>query len=633
MTSAAIRAAVLAALFACGLNAGPAAAVQSTDAARADTGRTVSAETRLQRLPEDETMYFVLPDRFANGDARNDRGGLRGGPLQHGFDPTHKGFYQGGDLRGLIQRLDYIQGLGATAIWLGPIYKNKPVQDSIYGASAGYHGYWITDFTTVDPHFGTPADLRAFVQAAHARGMKVYLDIVTNHTADVIKFRECHDPAWTGERVAQGCPYRPLGEYPYTTRGRADGAPINEGFRGDDAANQTAENFARLTRPDYAYTPFIPAGEENAKTPAWLNDPIYYHNRGETTYDGESGTYGDFAGLDDLFTEHPRVVDGFIDIFKAWITEYRIDGFRVDTAKHVNSEFWQRFVPAVTEHARAQGIPHFHVFGESYYFDPAQLARFTHEDRMTSILDFAFADRALQALGQGKGTRVLAELYQVDAVYAGGRDAARQLPTFLGNHDMGRFAYRLRSAMPDVSADELARRVRVGHALMMFARGMPVIYYGDEQGFVGDGNDQSARETLFASRVESYLDNDLLLTDATHATDNYRTDHPLYRDFADMARIRREEVALRRGRQVVRLYGDEPGLFVFSRVDPETKTEVLVAINTAREEKSAFSQAEYDSRAWTALHGACAPTSAAPGSVRVTVPALDYVVCRSKGAN
>ena len=143
------------------------------------------------RLPQDEVIYFVLPDRFENGDAGNDRGGLDGERLRTGFDPAHKGFYHGGDLVGLTKRLDYIAGLGATALWLGPIYKNKPVQGRSGHESAGYHGYWITDFTDVDPHFGTRAELKALVDAAHARGIKVYLDIITNHTADVIKYRDC----------------------------------------------------------------------------------------------------------------------------------------------------------------------------------------------------------------------------------------------------------------------------------------------------------------------------------------------------------------------------------------------------------------------------------------------------------
>ena len=96
------------------------------------------------RALEDEIIYFVLPDRFENGDPRNDRGGIKGGPLQHGFDPAHKGFYHGGDLKGLTARLDYIQGMGVTAIWFAPIFKNKPVQGEPGREFAGSHGYWIT---------------------------------------------------------------------------------------------------------------------------------------------------------------------------------------------------------------------------------------------------------------------------------------------------------------------------------------------------------------------------------------------------------------------------------------------------------------------------------------------------------
>jgi glycosidase len=121
------------------------------------------------RLPEDEVIYFVLPDRFENGDPKNDTGGLKGDRLATGFDPTAKGFYHGGDLKGLLKRIDYIQALGATAIWVGPIFKNKPVQGPKGNESAGYHGYWIIDFTRVDPHFGTNADFKALVDATTLR--------------------------------------------------------------------------------------------------------------------------------------------------------------------------------------------------------------------------------------------------------------------------------------------------------------------------------------------------------------------------------------------------------------------------------------------------------------------------------
>ena len=195
------------------------------------SGQSAAAPSYLDRPPENEIVYFVLPDRFENGDTSNDRGGVRGGRLEHGYDPAHKGFYHGGDLKGLTQRLDYIAGLGATAIWLGPIYKNKPVQGPPGQESSGYHGYWITDFTDVDPHFGTRADLKQFVDAAHARGIKIYLDIITNHTADVIKYREC---------PKNDCTYRSIADFPHTTLGGPDGARINDGFEGIDKLNQRA---------------------------------------------------------------------------------------------------------------------------------------------------------------------------------------------------------------------------------------------------------------------------------------------------------------------------------------------------------------------------------------------------------
>src|SRR3712207_5712105 len=120
-----------------------------------------------------ENFYFVMGDRFENGNPGNDRGGLGDDPLVSGFDPTGRGFFNGGDLDGLRSKLDYVQGLGTTAIWLTPIFKNKAVQLED-GPSAGYHGYWITDFTRVDPRLGTNADLTRLVRAAHARGMKVF---------------------------------------------------------------------------------------------------------------------------------------------------------------------------------------------------------------------------------------------------------------------------------------------------------------------------------------------------------------------------------------------------------------------------------------------------------------------------
>jgi glycosidase len=580
----------------------------------------LAAQTYLDRTPDKEVIYFVLPDRFENGETANDRGGFAGDRLNHGFDPTHKGFYHGGDLKGLTARLDYIAGLGATAIWLGPIYKNKPVQGPPGRESAGYHGYWITDFTDVDPHFGTRAEMKAFVDAAHARGMKVYLDIITNHTADVIKYREC---------PKNDCAYRSLGDYPHSRRGGTGGEAINQGFAGIDRAGQRADNFARLKSPDFAYSPYIPMAEARVKVPAWLNDPIYYHNRGDSTFRGESSLMGDFSGLDDLFTEHPRVADGFIEIYGQWIDDFGIDGFRIDTARHVNPEFWQDFVPAMLERAKARGIPNFHIFGEVFDPDPGMLARFTKVDRYPAILDFAFQSTVTEVVARGAATERLGRLFQMDALYEGGAWAAMRLPTFLGNHDMGRFAHFVRAANPQASEEEVLKRVVLGHAMMFFARGVPTIYYGDEQGFVGDGGDQDAREDMFPSRVAIYNDNRLVGTSATTADANFGTDGPLYRAIAAMAAIRKSDPALTSGELVVRAQGDAPGIFAFSRRAPSGGGETLVVFNTGTSAATANIAVDGSSSRWQPLHGRCAPASSAPGSYAVEVAPLEYIVCKA----
>ena len=162
-----------------------------------------SAAHSLRAPVTDENFYFVMADRFSNGSSANDDGGLGSDPMVSGFDPTKKGFYNGGDLKGLLDKIDYIQGLGTTSIWLTPSFKNKAVQPE--DKSAGYHGYWVTDFTQIDPHLGTNDELKALIDEAHSRGMKVYFDIITNHTADVIGYEEGNRAAYISKDAA---PYK-----------------------------------------------------------------------------------------------------------------------------------------------------------------------------------------------------------------------------------------------------------------------------------------------------------------------------------------------------------------------------------------------------------------------------------------
>jgi glycosidase len=564
-----------------------------------------------------ETIYFLLPDRFENGDVKNDTGGLNGDRYRTGFDPSAKGFYHGGDIKGLMARLDYLQGLGATAIWVAPVFQNKPVQGAPGQESAGYHGYWVTDFTRVDPHFGTNAEFRALVDAAHARGMKVYMDIIANHTADVIRYEE-------GQYS-----YRDKANWPYARKGGLNGPPINPGFAGDE--DSSAANFARLVDPGAAYTPVVPRAERNAKTPAWLNDPIYYHNRGDSTFRGENSRFGDFAGLDDLFTEHPRVRAGMIEIYADWIRRFGIDGYRIDTAKHVDPGFWQAFIPAMLDTARQAGIPNFTIFGEVAHEgpDPGTIARYTRRDGYPAVLDFAFQGAVRAVLGQGKGTEVLADTFDGDVLYEGGETAALAMPTFLGNHDMGRFPMLIRKDRPGISDAELLARTELAHVMLLTLRGSPVIYYGDEQGFVGDGHDQDAREDMFASRTASYNDNALLGTKATTATANFDAAHPLYRLIAALAQLRKDHPALTRGRQVTRTYSEAPGVFSVSRFDPVSGIEYLIAFNTSDKPLRAQSVIGASATSLESLFGPCPAQVSAPGSVTVDLPAFGSMVCRA----
>ncbi|MEV5749906.1 alpha-amylase family glycosyl hydrolase [Actinoallomurus sp. NPDC052308] len=593
-------------------------ALPANAAPASSTGHRSGALHSLRGPVTKENFYFVMADRFKNGDPANDTGGLGNDPLVSGFDPTNKGFYNGGDLKGITAKLDYIQGLGTNSIWLTPSFKNKAVQLED-GPSAGYHGYWITDFTQIDPHLGTNADLSALVKAAHQRGMKVYFDIITNHTADVIGYKQ-------GARTA----YVSKDQKPYRT---ADGKPF------DDRDYAGTSTFPKLDpNTSFPYTPVLDDSEKHLKVPDWLNDVTLYHNRGNTTFTGEDAQYGDFYGLDDLMTENPRVVRGFMDVYETWIKDFGIDGFRIDTMKHVNDEFWQTFGPGIVKYARAHGKPDFFMFGEVALDGSDAAAKsftshYTTHDKMQAVLDFPFQDAARNFASRGLGNAALARFFQNDDWYTDADSNVYELPTFLGNHDMGRIGYFLTSDNPGAKDAELVARDRLAHELMYFSRGNPVVYYGDEQGFTGTGGDQLARQTMFASKVPEYLKDDLLGTTSTHAVDNYDTSHPLYRTISELAAVTKRHPALRNGAEQVRYASGGPGIFAFSRMDRTQQREYVVALNNGTTAQSAAIPTYVAGGGFTKVYGTGAATLRSDGdrTLRVTVPALSAVVYLADG--
>ncbi|MER8182686.1 pullulanase-type alpha-1,6-glucosidase [Kitasatospora sp. NPDC094015] len=560
-----------------------------------------------------EQFYFVLPDRFANGSSANDTGGVTGGRLDNGLDPTDKGFYHGGDLQGLIDRLDYIQGLGTTAIWMAPIFKNKPVQGTGADASAGYHGYWITDFTQVDPHFGTNAQLKELIAKAHRKGIKVFFDVITNHTADVLDNRE------------QSHGYRSTGAYPTLD---TDGNPVDE-----TALAAAGAPWPRTTADSFPYSPVLRTkADATAKTPSWLNDPALYHNRGDSTFAGESATEGDFSGLDDLDTQNPRVVEGFKKVYEQWVRETGVDGFRIDTVKHVDLAFWQQWAPALKKYAADQGDKRFFMFGEVYSGDPAITSPYVTRGKLQATLDFPFQEAARSYVSQNGSAEALASVYGQDYRYTTADTDAYELPTFLGNHDMGRIGSFLRTDDPGAGPEQLLRKDQLANELQFLTRGQPVVYYGDEQGFTGAGGDKDARQDMFASKTPSY-NSDPVIGGAPGSADRYGRTGPLYQGISTLAGLRRDNPALADGAQIERYAADGPGVYAFSRIDATQQVEYLVAVNNAAEPKTVTLDTFSAGMAFDRLYPSAGQrlTSGADRKVTVTVPALSSVVLKAAG--
>src|SRR3954447_3468152 len=305
-----------------------------------------------------QRIYFVMTDRYADGDRSNDRG--------PGFDATSTAYFHGGDFKGLTANLDRIKAMGFTSIWITPPFGQNTVQ----GSSAAYHGYWINDFLHVDPQLGTDADFGAFVSRAHALGLKVILDAVVNHTGDTIQlanpaystkpYRDCHGQVFDPAKYVGGTSVPCLNEKTMPT-------PVTLDLK--------------------------------IKQPAWLNDATNYHDRGDLSFSGPCDEQcleqGDFFGLDDLFTEKPNVVNGLAQIYGDWVRKYKLDGFRVDTARHVNPGFFGIWVPKILAAAHDAGVDDFQIFGEGAVTDPLQLATFVRDRGLPNVLDFPFQDNAV----------------------------------------------------------------------------------------------------------------------------------------------------------------------------------------------------------------------------------------------
>jgi glycosidase len=575
-----------------------------------------TALERLSRPPfysslASQRIYFVMPDRYANGDPANDRGGKTGERQVTGYDPADAGWFHGGDLEGLTggctgskDGLQRVKELGFTAIWVTPVVRQQAVQ----GSSAAYHGYWGLDFTDVDPHLGTSDDFKAFTDCAHRLGLKVILDVVVNHTADAILV----GPGFVGpdERPYRDCHGKPF------VAARYAGA---RGFPCLSAANMPRQ--ALLIGPD-----------RNAKRPAWLNDVTAYHDRGDIDFSSCSAVcfeQGDFFGLDDLFTEQPRVVNGLAQVYGEWIRRYGVDGFRVDTAKHVDRAFFGTWLPKIRAAARSAGVEGFQVFGEVFETDAVELSRYVRDRGIPNVIDFPLQDALTRYAGGFAGAQGIAARFSDDDYFRGSSGLAPTPATFLGNHDIGRGARAIATQAFGASDARLEQRVLLGTSLLYLLRGAPVVMYGDEVGMMGGGGDKAARQDMFPTKVSDWQTEKRVGSPPIGTGSSFDVKgNPIGDLLRTLGELRNEHPALSTGSTIVRRAGS--AALVVSRFDRRARREYVEAFNSSGSKVHVTVTTSTPDASWEPLLGATEPArTGADGRLTLTILPLQALLYRA----
>lgn len=517
----------------------------------------------------DQTLYFLLPDRFSDG-RENER------PM---YDPAHPDgcqapdrkawmdagvSFQGGTLRGVIGKLDYLKGLGVTTLWIGPIWKQRADLQT-------YHGYGIQNFLEIDPRFGTRQDLRDLVDAAHEKGIYVLLDIIFNHTGNNFFYEHEGQPH-------SALPYRFEPPYPiYGWRG-ADGSPVSEITSLDDGVFPVEfQNLDWYNR----------AGSIGNWDQAGWEDPMH---------PDVEFRRGDFFDLKDLDLSRGDTVAAAVRVYQYWVALSDCDGFRIDTVKHIPREAVRDFCVAMREYCESIGKDNFWLLGEvagGEYMERSYLELMGRD--VDAVLDIGAARGTL--ISMAKGLTSPADFfgqYNPFSVLGSQRETGRFHVSVMDDHDMVGVSEKARFA---AGTPLETRSEQVAHSvgIMLTTLGVPCIYYGTEQAFDGSihnhdyeaepqlsFDDRYVREVMFGGAFGAFR---------TQGCHFFNPDHPSYQRIAAIARIRNRAdkvgLALRRGRQFLRdISLDDRGFHVpnageltaWSRIMFDTS--VLIAVNT-----------------------------------------------------
>jgi glycosidase len=440
----------------------------------------------------DEVLYFLLPDRFSDGGEESrpllDRSNLaaaRPAPANAStwrwdrWARSGADRWQGGTIRGITSKLDYVKQLGATALWVGPVFKQR-------GHLNTYHGYGIQDFLDVDPRFGTRRDLVDLVAAAHARGLRIILDVIFNHSGSNFDY----DIDGQRSRQPRFLPWP--GFYP-SIRWRGQNDEVLDAIRGSEDGVWPYE----FQAPE-CYTK---AGAGSLGAGA-LDDPRAEHKRSDFLDLRDFNFDPPGGGEDD-----PKTLNLLARCYQYWIALTDCDGFRIDTLKHVSFEQGRNFCGAIKEFAARLGKHDFFLVGEVAGGD-------FNEDRYLDVLGtnlnaaLDIGEMRLTLAGVAKGLIHPAAYFDGfdpgRAVMGSHRNLGKHHVSVLDDHDHV-FGEKIRFSSEAASDHQIV----AGVALQLFTLGIPCIYYGSEQALSGPeaserqflpdwkGSDRYLREAMF----------------------------------------------------------------------------------------------------------------------------------------
>lgn len=382
---------------------------------------------------EGANMYFLLTDRFKNGDQTNDLN----------FGRTEKAAvlrgFEGGDLRGIIQKIDdnYFSDLGINAIWMTPIVEQiHGATDEGTGNTYGFHGYWTKDWTALDPNFGTKEDLKELIEKAHAKGIRVVLDAVINHTGPVTPIDSVYPNSWV--RTSPQCTYN---TYENTT-----------------ACTLVANLPDVLTESD-----------AEAQLPQMLVDKWKKEGR----YDAEMKSLNDFFAR----TGYPKAPKYYI---MKWLADYvetfGIDGYRVDTVKHTNEDVWKDFQKVCQEAfdiykrnnpTKVLDNNMFFTVGEVYGYGISQKQHYDFGDKKVNYYQNGFKS-LINFDFKGDANKSYEELFSNYSKLLHGDLNGKTVMNYLTSHDDGS------------PFDKDRKRTFEAGTKLLLAPGISQVYYGDE---------------------------------------------------------------------------------------------------------------------------------------------------------